>query len=75
MRPDLDLLTFRIRPARGRWRVETWCAEPPFGPAWQPALTGALTVDEAREFFDTATVIEWDENRLGGRYTFSRGAA
>lgn len=68
-----QLFRFRIRAARGKWRVETWDAEPPYGPAWQPALSGALTVDEARGFFDGAAVLRWDDDsRMSGVYIFAR---
>jgi hypothetical protein len=68
----MTLYTFRIRrDSRGKWRVETWDAEPPYGPGWSPALTGALTLDDARTFLDTA-LVEWsDDSRMGGRYTFA----
>ena len=66
------LFTFRIIRKGGKWRVETWDAEPPYGPAWQPAYSGAVTVEEARLFFDTATVLEWhDQAHMSGRYTFA----
>lgn len=79
------LYRFRIHAARGKWRVETWEeARPEDCPAgcsaaawansrgWQPALTGALTIDEAREFFDGAAVLRWDdESRMTGVYTFA----
>jgi len=67
----MKLWTFRIRQARGAWRVETWDAEPPYGPGWQPAYTHAPSLDDARAFLDTASVLEWDdESRMSGRYTF-----
>ena len=70
-----ELYRFRIVARRGKWRVETWDAEPPYGPAWQPALTGCESADEARTFFDTATVLRWDPERLSGHYSFGTGVA
>jgi hypothetical protein len=68
---ETQIYTFRIRKARGAWRIETWENEPPYGPAWQPALTGCETIEQAREFFDTAKMLEWDnDSQMTGRYHF-----
>uniref|UniRef100_A0A6M3L130 Uncharacterized protein n=1 Tax=viral metagenome TaxID=1070528 RepID=A0A6M3L130_9ZZZZ len=62
---------FRIRHARGKWRLETWEDEPPYGPGWQPAYTGAESVDVARAFLDTAAELHWDDDQhLSGEYRF-----
>jgi len=65
------LYRFRIIRRRDTWRVETWDPEPPYGPAWQPAYSGALTIDEARAFLADARVLHWDDDsHLTGHYTF-----
>ena len=72
MSTEPTLYTFRIRAARGKWKIETWEAEPPYGPGWQPAYSGAPTLDDARAFFDKAAVLTWDgPDRMSGRYTFA----
>jgi hypothetical protein len=63
---------FRIRKARGAWRVETYDHEPPYGPGWQPAYSGAPTVEDCRAWLAPASLLEWDdETRMAGRYTFA----
>ena len=44
---------FRIVRKSGRhpWRVETWDAEPPYGPAWQPLYSGFDSLAEIRAAF------------------------
>jgi hypothetical protein len=67
------LWRFRIRRVRGAYRIETWDAEPPYGPAWQPACTGLPTLEHAQAWLAGAPVLRWDdETRMSGEYTFAR---
>ena len=44
---------FRIvrRSGRHPWRVETYYAEPPYGPGWAALVTGYDSADDARQQF------------------------
>lgn len=66
---DQPRIQFRIRRVRADWRIETWFDEPPYGPGWQRMCTGNASAKEAADFMVAHfRTVEWNADRLGGRY-------
>ncbi len=61
---------FRIRRSGAKWRVETWDAEPPYGPGWQPLISGYVSLAEAQVDFPAnwRGVVFDDPTRMTGTF-------